>query len=93
MLTYSLICVIDVYCKNILRHTTEQIIQNMKPKCNFEQDLKLYILQNEDFTAKQTKAFCHIGAPWNQFKIKKDGKVQELIQSSTTPDPGYHKGK
>ena len=24
---------------------------------------------------------------------KKDGKDQEKIQSSTTPDPGYHKGK
>ena len=26
-------------------------------------------------------------------KSKKDGKDQETIQSSTTPDPGYHKGK
>ena len=24
---------------------------------------------------------------------KKDGKDQETIQSSTTPDPGYHIGK
>ena len=24
---------------------------------------------------------------------KKDGKDQETIQSSTTPDPGYHMGK
>ena len=24
---------------------------------------------------------------------KKDGKDQELIQSSTTPDPGYHMEK
>ena len=24
---------------------------------------------------------------------KKDGKDQETIQSSTTPDPGYHRGK
>ena len=24
------------------------------------------------------------------FKSKKDGKDQEMIQSSTTPDPGYH---
>ena len=24
---------------------------------------------------------------------KKDGKDQEMIQSSTTPDPGYHMGK
>ena len=23
----------------------------------------------------------------------KDGKDQEMIQSSTTPDPGYHMGK
>ena len=26
-------------------------------------------------------------------KSKKDGKDQESIQSSTTPDPGYHMGK
>ena len=24
---------------------------------------------------------------------KKDGKDQESVQSSTTPDPGYHMGK
>ena len=27
------------------------------------------------------------------FKSKKDGKDQEMIQSSTSPDPGYHMGK
>ena len=27
------------------------------------------------------------------FESKKGGKDQELIQSSTTPDPGYHTGK
>ena len=27
------------------------------------------------------------------YKNKKGGKVQESIQSSTTPDPGYHIGK
>ena len=27
------------------------------------------------------------------YKSKKDGKDQESIQSSTTPDPGYHMGK
>ena len=27
------------------------------------------------------------------FWSKKDGKDQEMIQSSTTPDPGYHMGK
>ena len=27
------------------------------------------------------------------FKIKKGGKDQESIQSSTTPDPGHHMGK
>ena len=27
------------------------------------------------------------------YKSKKDGKDQETIQSSTTPDPGYHMGK
>ena len=27
------------------------------------------------------------------YQIKKGGKDQELIQSSTTPDPGYHMGK
>ena len=27
------------------------------------------------------------------FENKKDGKDQETIQSSTTPDPGYHMGK
>ena len=26
-------------------------------------------------------------------KSKKDSKDQESIQSSTTPDPGYHMGK
>ena len=26
-------------------------------------------------------------------KSKKDGKDQETIQSSTTPDPGYYMGK
>ena len=26
-------------------------------------------------------------------KSKKDGKDRETIQSSTTPDPGYHMGK
>ena len=26
-------------------------------------------------------------------KSKKDGKDQKMIQSSTTPDPGYHMGK
>ena len=28
-----------------------------------------------------------------RIKSKKDGKDQETIQSSTTPDPGYHMGK
>ena len=28
-----------------------------------------------------------------QLKIKKGGKYQESVQSSTTPDPGYHMGK
>ena len=28
-----------------------------------------------------------------QYKIKKGGKDQESIQSSTTPDPGYQMGK
>ena len=28
-----------------------------------------------------------------RYKSKKDGKDQEMIQSSTTPDPGYHMGK
>ena len=27
------------------------------------------------------------------YQSKKDGKDQETIQSSTTPDPGYHMGK
>ena len=27
------------------------------------------------------------------FKSKKDGKEQEIIQSSTTPDPEYHMEK
>ena len=27
------------------------------------------------------------------YKIKKDGKDQEKLQSSTTPDPVYHMGK
>ena len=27
------------------------------------------------------------------FQSKKDGKDQETIQSSITPDPGYHMGK
>ena len=26
-------------------------------------------------------------------KVKKGGKDQETIQSSTTPEPGYHMGK
>ena len=26
-------------------------------------------------------------------KSKKDGKDQEMIKSTTTPDPGYHMGK
>ena len=31
---------------------------------------------------------------WVSFDIKqKGGKDQETIQSSTTPDPGYHMGK
>ena len=29
----------------------------------------------------------------NRIESKKDGKDQESIQSSTTPDPGYHMGK
>ena len=29
----------------------------------------------------------------NIFISKKDDKDQETIQSSTTPDPGYHMGK
>ena len=28
-----------------------------------------------------------------QYESKKGGKDQESIQSSTTPDPGYHTGK
>ena len=28
-----------------------------------------------------------------RYVSKKDGKDQETIQSSTTPDPGYHMGK
>ena len=27
------------------------------------------------------------------YESKKDSKDQKLIQSSTTPDPGYHRGK
>ena len=27
------------------------------------------------------------------FQSKKDGKAQEKIHSSTTPDPGYYMGK
>ena len=30
---------------------------------------------------------------WHYMQSKKDGKDQELIQLSTTPDPGYHIGK
>ena len=29
----------------------------------------------------------------NRIESKKDGKDQESIKSSTTPDPGYHMGK
>ena len=29
----------------------------------------------------------------SKFQNKKDDKDQEKIQSSSTPDPGYHKGK
>ena len=28
-----------------------------------------------------------------KYQSKKDGKDQEMIQSSTTPDPGYHMEK
>ena len=31
--------------------------------------------------------------PVHHIFSKKDGKDQETIQSSTTPDPGYHMGK
>ena len=42
--------------------------------------------------------FMYFGAsPSFQIKFvflsKKEGKDQETIESSTTPDPGYHKGK
>ena len=30
---------------------------------------------------------------WAQYQSKKDGKDQKTIQSSSTPDPGYHMGK
>ena len=30
---------------------------------------------------------------WGLKGSKKSGKDQETIQSSTTPDPGYHMGK
>ena len=30
---------------------------------------------------------------WYSKESKREGKDQELIQSSTTPDPGYHMGK
>ena len=30
---------------------------------------------------------------WYTLKSKKDGKDQETIQSSTTPDPGHHMAK
>ena len=33
----------------------------------------------------------HYTVAWKY--LKKDGKDQETIQSSTTPDPGYHMGK
>ena len=38
---------------------------------------------------------AHVLTLKNNFlhKSKKDGKDQESIQSSTTPDPGYHMGK
>ena len=29
----------------------------------------------------------------NTYESKKGGKDQEMIQSSTTPEPGYHMGK
>ena len=29
----------------------------------------------------------------DDFQKRKEGKYQEWIQSSTTPDPGYHMGK
>ena len=32
-------------------------------------------------------------ANWNPKKAAQGGKDQESIQSSTTPDPGYHMGK
>ena len=31
--------------------------------------------------------------PYTHYRSKKGSKDQELIQSSTTPDPGYHIGK
>ena len=31
--------------------------------------------------------------PVELVQSKKDGKDKEMIQSSTTPDPGYHMGK
>ena len=38
-----------------------------------------------------TEYLLLIGYPWvKQLLSKKDGKDQETIQSSTTPDPGYH---
>ena len=33
-----------------------------------------------------------IGSVASSYQSKKGGKDQQSIQSSTTPDPGYHKG-
>ena len=39
------------------------------------------------------KSFRNMPAHSKTNQSKKDGKDQETIQSSTTPDPGYHMGK
>ena len=48
----------------------------------------LYITVN-NFSVMSVRVF--LGGTSN--KSKKDDKDQETIQSSTAPDPGYHKGK
>ena len=51
----------------------------------------LYLIVREE---KKTSISCMFSVRnLHLYKSKKEGKDQELIQSSTTPDPGHHKGK
>ena len=59
-------------------------------------ETKLSLLQSVKRSQYQSIIWKSTKEPIHTIQLlesKKDGKDQETIQSSTTPDPGYHMGK